>query len=451
MNSITAVSALERSSESGRVLSGPAGFDVHGLVHCPDAADPSTPHRVHRRAYVDQAVFDAEIDRIFGQSWVYVGHESEVREPGCFKTTTIGRQPVILVKGQDGEIRVLFNRCTHRAATVCQQRRGQAQSFRCPYHAWTFRPDGSVAGFAFPDGYVDPEMRREDYALGRVPRVDQYRGFIFGSLATTGPSLLEHLGKAAPYIDLFADLSPTGRFLLGEPGEHRYAYRGNWKTGMENSVDGYHTNFVHSAFLEEVAPKRAAFRTFAGMSPCTTVDLGGGHSLLDIRETLGDVLEVKPSKTDYGREHEAAVIARLGPERAKEVFRSSGAQGWNLLVYPNLSFIQFHIRVSHPRAPDYTEVDMFPLLFDGGSDALNDERLRGHEIFYGPGGGGVNADLEVYRRVQEGLAAESVEWLSFERGRNRTVKGPNGELIGHASDEHPQRGFYRQWLADMSR
>jgi hypothetical protein len=147
----------------------------------------------------------------------------------------------------------------------------------------------------------------------------------------------------------------------------------------------------------------------------------------------------------------ATLVERLGPERARDVIRSSGAQGWNLLVYPNLSFIQFHIRVAHPRAIDRTEVDMFPLLFDGGSAELNDERLRGHEIFYGPGGGGVNADLEIYRRVQEGLAVESVEWLSFERGRTRTKAGPNGELIGHASDEHPQRGFYRQWLADMTR
>lgn len=425
--------------------------DARHLVHCPDPSDPATPHRVHRDAYVDPAVFEAEIDRIFGTAWVYVGHESEVRESGCFMTTTIGNQPVILVRSQDGEIRVLFNRCTHRAATVCQERRGRTTFFRCPYHAWTFRPDGTLGSFAFPDGYDDPGIKREDYALGRVPRVDSYRGFIFASLAATGPSLIEHLGNAAPYIDLFADLSPTGRFLVGKPGEHRYSYRGNWKTSMENSVDGYHTNFVHSAFLEEVAPNRAAFRTFASKSPCTTVDLGNGHSLLDIRQALGDVLEVKPTKTAYGQAHKAALIERLGAERTREVFRSSGAQGWNLLVYPNLSFIQFHIRVTHPRAVDRTEVDMFPLLFDGGSAELNDERLRGHEIFYGPGGGGVNADLEVYHRVQDGLAAQSVEWLSFERGRNRTIAGANGELIGHASDEHPQRGFYRQWLADMNR
>ena len=79
---------------------------------------------VHRDIYVDPAVFEAELRRIFGRVWVYVGHESEVPRAGDFKTSWIGRQPVIVSRDQHGRLHVLYNRCTHRAATVCQERGG---------------------------------------------------------------------------------------------------------------------------------------------------------------------------------------------------------------------------------------------------------------------------------------------------------------------------------------
>ena len=145
-------------------------LDVRLLVQCEPGSEPATPYRIHRDAYVDPAVFEVELDRIFGQTWVYVGHESEIPEPGSFTTTTIGRTPVILSRSQAGEVTVLLNRCTHRAATVCQERRGQTRFFRCPYHGWSFRPDGTLIGFTFADGYDNQDLCLDDFALGRAPR-----------------------------------------------------------------------------------------------------------------------------------------------------------------------------------------------------------------------------------------------------------------------------------------
>jgi phenylpropionate dioxygenase-like ring-hydroxylating dioxygenase large terminal subunit len=418
------------------------------------------PHRVNRQVYVSPAVFEAEMDAIFAHTWVYVGHESEVPVPGAFTSTTIGRQPVILTRTDEGEVAVLLNRCTHRAATVCQERRGQNRFFRCPYHGWSFRPDGTLVNFTFAEGYDDPELSIDDFTLARPPRVDSYRGFVFASLAPDGPTLVEHLGNAAPYIDLLVDLSPTGRLSLGAPGESRYSYPGNWKIQSENGVDGYHANFVHLAFLEGAAPDNKALRMFTGGSPCRSVDLGNGHGLLDQRAVLSDSFERRSAATPQGRSHRAALQDSLGPNRAREVIRTSGGLGFNLLVFPNLLFIQYHARVVQPRSVDRTDVVLFPILFDaaGGDEAaqelcahLNGERLRGHESFYGPAGGGVPGDLEMFRRVQEGLAVESVEWLSFERGRRRETLGPNGTRIGQVTDEGPQRSFYRRWLAELSR
>jgi nitrite reductase/ring-hydroxylating ferredoxin subunit len=408
-----------------------------------------TDRAVHRRVYVDPAVFDAEMARIFGRVWVYVGHESEVREPGDYKTSWIGRQPVILTRDEDHRLHVLFNRCTHRAATICQQREGTANYFRCGYHGWTFRNDGTLIGTTFGSGYAPEDFQAEDFGLGRAPRVGTYRGFVFASLAPDGPTLSEHLGNAAPYIDLFCDLAPSGEIELGRVGQHHYGYGGNWKLQSENGVDGYHPNFVHQAFLEGLGRGGLAMQLFHGNSAGTAADLGNGHALLDSRPNLAEIHEKMVRSSPEGPAYLARLADRLGDERAREVVRTNGAQGFNLLVFPNLLIIQVQIRVVHPRRVDLTEVDLYPTLLGGASEQMNSTRLRIHEAFYGPAGGGAPGDLEMFRRVQDGLAVESVEWLPLLRGLRRTEQGPHGELVGHVTDEHPQRGFYRRWRREM--
>jgi nitrite reductase/ring-hydroxylating ferredoxin subunit len=383
--------------------------------------------------------------------WVYVGHESQVPEPGDWAASWIGRQPVLLTRDAAGAVHVLFNRCSHRAATICQERSGSAGFLRCAYHGWTFRLDGSLVGATFADGYDEEDFRPDELGLGRPARVDRHRGFVFASLSATGPTLRGHLGNAAGFIDLFCDLAPSGEVLVGAPGRHRYGYDGNWKLQCENGVDGYHPNFVHQAFLERAGRSGRAMRLFHGSSPATAADLGNGHALLDNRPNLADLHEAAIDATEAGRELHDLLVDRLGPERAREVVRTNGGQGFNLLVFPNLLLIQVQIRVVHPRRVDRTDIDVYPVLLDGAPDEVNAARLRSHESFYGPAGGGAPGDLEMFRRVTEGLAVESMEWLPLLRGLRRTEIGPDGELVGHVTDEHPQRAFYARWLQEMAR
>ena len=121
------------------------------------AADAITrlvqPDRVHHSVYSDPAVFGLEMERIFGQAWLLLGHESQVRTPGEYFTTRMGREPVIVVRDADGAIRVLVNRCTHRGAMVCPEGKGTAKQFVCPYHGWAFATDGSLRLVPIPQGY----------------------------------------------------------------------------------------------------------------------------------------------------------------------------------------------------------------------------------------------------------------------------------------------------------
>ncbi len=102
--------------------------------------------RVNRRAFTDPQCLEEERARLFGRCWIYVGHESEVPHGGDYIARTVAGRPMILVRGDDKVIRVLLNTCTHRGALICRQKSGNAKTFQCPYHAWTFNSRGRLIG-----------------------------------------------------------------------------------------------------------------------------------------------------------------------------------------------------------------------------------------------------------------------------------------------------------------
>ena len=410
--------------------------DYEALVH---------EDRVHSRAYTDPSVLEDEFDRIFHRGWVFVGHESEIPEPGDYRLAWIGRHRIIMVRGADRKVRLLANRCRHRANTVCQVEHGNAKVFRCDYHGWSYNNTGELATVTYSDGY-DSSFRKEDFGLVPVPRIATYRGFIFGSLSPVGKSLEEHLGKATEQIDLFVDLSPEGE-IDARGGVHKYNYHGNWKLQIENSMDGYHPNFVHKSYFDVLHRRGAhqATSTFSGNSVALTRDLGLGHVMLDYRECnrRQPLLMVAPGT----REYREAMIRRHGERRADEIIESGGT---HLFVFPNLVLIGIQIRVIRPTTPSYTEVSLFPTLLKGVSPDLNQWRLRGHESFFGPAGFGAPDDLEMFERIQTGLQNQLDPWLILTRGLHRERREPDGTIIAHVTDELTQRAIWREWKRVMT-
>ena len=392
------------------------------------AVDPTqliTPDwRVHGSVYRDPRVFELEVERIFGRTWLYLAHESELAAPGDYKTSFVGTQPVIVTRGaDDGQLYALLNRCRHRGAAVCQAERGNAHFFRCAYHGWTYANTGELTGVPYPEAYAD--LAKETLGLIRLPRVAVYRGFVFGSLAAHGPSLEEHLGNARPYLDVVAEQGPAGIRLSA--GAHRIQYAGNWKLQVENTIDNYHFGFVHRSFLDVLAHRLGEAppipKQIQTNPSWRTIDLGNGHSVHE----FGDL--------------------RTGSNQGQ-----IGDLPFNLIVFPTLCFVGAQLRHVVPRAVDRTEVFFYPLLHAGEPDDTNAQILRVHEGFYGPAGFGGPDDVEVaFERVGLGLQATQADWVVLSRGAHREVPGPDGTLIGHSADEVPQRAIYRQWrrlLAD---
>src|SRR5437868_4904199 len=149
------------------------------------------PDRVHRAVYSDAALFELEMERIFGRAWLLLGHDSQAAAPGDYFTTRMGREPVIVTRKENNEIGVLINRCAHRGAMVCAEGRGNTERFVCPYHGWSYDRAGALK--AVPISASFPTERFPELGLKRAPRVAVYRGFIFASLAPQGPGLEEFL------------------------------------------------------------------------------------------------------------------------------------------------------------------------------------------------------------------------------------------------------------------
>ena len=398
--------------------------------------------RVHSNAYTSPEIFELEMQRIFERSWVYVAHESQIPEPGDFLTTRIGTQPVIVGRDGRGDLQVLLNRCRHRGSIVCRLASGRAQQFVCPYHSWTYGNDGALVNMAQRDGY-SPDLERERLGLYRAAGSGSYRGLIFARLSGGGESLDQRLEAVRPYIDLWIERSPTARIRVTRAA-HRITYAGNWKFQMENGVDGYHGNYVHSSFIR-IADRPASGKALSSPPCCLLRLIGLGPRRRHHRT----------SRWPHGRPVRLRRPAqRPGPRGAQAGLRRRTGPGIlaqrNILIFPNLFLFESHIRVMQPLSVSETIVTMLPTLLDGVPDAMNEARLRAHERFFGPAGFGTPDDVEMFVNCENGVRGRAVEWVRQDRGLHREAADA-GQRVAHSSDETPQRSAYRQWRAVMQR
>jgi phenylpropionate dioxygenase-like ring-hydroxylating dioxygenase large terminal subunit len=420
----------------------PEQLNLEGLVQ---------NHRVHRKIYTEPDIFALEMERIFESGWVFIGHESEVAESGDYKTVRFGSQPAIMTRHEGGTIHVLMNRCMHRATTICQQERGNANFFRCWYHGWTYNNRGDLIGLPYPGGYGQ-HFDKSKFALIKAAKVASYRGLVFASLTPEVVDLPDYLADAKYYLDLFMELSPEGA-IDARAGTHKYGYDGNWKFQMENGVDGYHANFVHQAFFEVQGKKlgRSVMKLFNESTPMESKDLGHGHSILDtaprrrVARPVNSLFRGQVS-SEANDEYMKRLLRRYGEEHTSEIL---GASNVNLAIFPNLLIIGVQLRNVLPVSVNRTEVFLTPTTLRGVPEEINVARLRAHESFYGPAGGGAPDDVEMFNRCSVGLRVKGAEWLELSRGLSRETVAPNGVIAAHLTDEVPQRAFYRRWREVM--
>src|SRR5512146_1571768 len=284
--------------------------------------------------YGDPEIFALERDRLFSRSWVFLAHESEIPDPGDYVVRRVLNDSFIVVRDEARTVRVMFNMCLHRGMQVCRAEMGNASHFRCPYHAWTYRNDGRLAGLPFhEDAYGGEDgFPRKGQRLLPAPAMDTYRGLIFISLDAEAPPLRDYLGDFAFYLDFYVNQSSAG---IKVSGPQRWRVKANWKIGAENFAgDSYHTPHTHASvveiglFREPKASKRKEGALYqAGPGAGTTYKLPPGGDFAAQLRYVGYPDEMIPAMTQAWSDRQRALVEDSG-------FMVSSAT-----LFPNLSLV----------------------------------------------------------------------------------------------------------------
>jgi len=400
--------------------------------------------------------------QIFERVWVYCGHHSQVPHPGDYYAFTIGRQPMFMVRGRDGQIHVLHNRCPHRGVQLCGNQKGNVgNALVCSYHAWSFHLDGKLRSIPLQGGYDGTRVSAEnpDCSVKPAARVDAYRGFVFASLSAAGPSLLEFLGDARIAFDDMCDRSPVGEVEV-VPICHRVVQHSNWKFFMENQLDALHPSVTHQSTgvaagriekrIKEETGKAplyyhylSAFASkFEQWDAVQTLNFPRGHGIL--KAYMG----LRPQDPDT-RAHEAMLVEAYGADKTEQ-YLSRGIH--HVLVYPYLSVqspLQ-QLRCLRPLGPGKTLSEIWHFRLRGAPEAIYRRSLWYYNLVNSPATM-VNADdLENWTKGQWGLESSGGDWVSFHRNYGGDTED-NGVIYSNkGTSEAVMRNQFRAWSQYMT-
>jgi benzoate/toluate 1,2-dioxygenase alpha subunit len=410
--------------------------------------------RVDRAVYLDLAVYEAEMRNIFERTWQFLCHESQVKAAGDYFAAYIGRQPVYVHRQKDGSLKGFLNACAHRGAILTPFKQGSASALTCRFHGWSYAADGHCIRVKNLETGFGEGVDRRQFDLTEVPRVESYKGFVFGTLDAGARPLREFLGVAATFLDFVADQSAVGMEVL--PGSQTYVIHGNWKMQTENAVDGYHTSTVHRVFANTVRQRESrggydgVMRTetgrIAGEVKDGSYDLGGGHMVIWADRSPPDINPLFELRDRLERDFPKGKVDWML------------RRGRNLIVFPNLMINDFaatQIRTFRPLAVDRTEVTIYCLAPSEETKESRYARLRKFEDFFMVSGMATSDDVMALEATQQGSQARSAQWTEFHRGLESMTVGPDaaadaGSFVPATSNttwdqETLYHGFYRTW------
>jgi phenylpropionate dioxygenase-like ring-hydroxylating dioxygenase large terminal subunit len=422
--------------------------------------------RVHRQIYTDPAIFELEMANIFGGAWVFIGHESQIKKPGDYFATQMGRRPILMVRDEEGRVRVIHNQCAHRGAMVVATDKGNAPEFTCCYHGWTYHLDGRIKAVPLNHGYpADFDAKNPKVAMNPVARVKSYRGFVFATEAKDGPDLEESLGYMTTSFDDLLDRAPDGEIEVAG-GVFKHGYDANWKVYFENLCDAAHPLFVHRSSIEasqaqsddahsdgtgEIAVRQmrqngAPYSFWESQVGIWTYP--NGHSYLG--DYHDDSKLVAALKDPVFREYIAALEKKKGKEETKRILE---VRRWNSNVYPNVSLMsQFQqLRVVQPISVNRTVVYTYNFKLKGAPEQMFRNTVAFANIVNGTGSLVLTDDLEIYNRIDMGLSSDGAEWLQIGRGYQSDQPEAHGGRKGvNSTSEVYIRNMLDAWVGYMN-
>lgn len=433
------------------------------MTHTTETLDKLVePTRIHRSVYTDQEIFELEMQRIWSSAWIYIGHTSQVPNPGDFYTLNITHQiPVVMVRDKENEVHVLHNRCGHKGAKVVDKPCGNVRAFRCCYHGWTYRMDGKLLNVPNMPGYEGTGFNKDDpqYSMQKVAQYGSHRGFVFATLDKNAPDLTTWLGGAVECLDNMCDRSPVGE-LEAAGGVLRYEHDCNWKMFIENLNDTMHPQVVHQSvvdaaikYIDSLPAAAVQQREEAEIIP----PFGGSYATMEQFGITGFKYghHYDGGKTsihaDYSvnPDYLAAMETAYGAERSKEILSFNTH---NTLYYPSLTIkvaVQ-NIRVVRPLAANKCILETWSFRLKGAPDELLQRTLLYSRLINSSGSMVGPDDHEAYMRMQEGLLSNGSDWVEMHRQFGRDVV-EGDHTVGGGTSDLDMRTQYQAWKEYMSK
>ena len=374
-----------------------ADLDLDALVD-PDAG------AVSREVYVDRAVYDVEQERVFGRAWLYLAHESQVREPGDYVTTFMGEDPVIVVRGADGQVRAFLNACRHRGMKVCRAEEGNTELLPLPLPRLDLQQPGRAARACPSTGRpTRASCARRSGGCVEVARVEDHRGFYFGCFDPEAVDLAEYMGDYRFYFDLCVARDPEGVRVV--PGTHKWTIDSNWKHPAENfACDMYHVPSAHqrAAELGLLHPDHLARRGLRDRGgDGLPRQLAGASRRRRRRPRSRPRAHGRPRYTEPLRAQRRRWPRRWGPTVARMVPLGHST------LFPNFSFLDLEflrlVRVNHPIGPDRVVIHQWCVVDRSLPREVQVALQKLYETTFGPAGSLEQDDGENWRSCQEGM------------------------------------------------
>ncbi|WP_091738539.1 aromatic ring-hydroxylating oxygenase subunit alpha [Phenylobacterium immobile] len=414
---------------------------------------------VDRSIYADEGIYQLELERIFARAWNFMCHESMIPKAGDFFLSFIGEESVIATRDKKGELQVLLNSCRHRGNAVCRAEEGNARSFLCTYHGWTYGLDGQLIGVPGYKDFYHEQLDKSQWGLVRAGKVASYKGFVFATMDPEAPDLEEFLGEVGRMgLDLIAE---KGEEMVAVKGVQKSVIGCNWKLAVDNLFDFYHPQISHASATmsgfrkqlnklttEEMDMAAKAGVLGGGLRPHHRVSMGKyGHAvggpriteeMLEARAILGDKLDglVQDQFRDRPQAQEA-----LGEVGLK--------QGGHPNIFPNLWMTGYQLSLRLPKGPSATEIWWFTFVPKEETEERKAEIIERANHVFGAAGlleqdDGENWDQST--RAMKGVVAQRYP-LNFGMGVGlapvQRVAGVS--YVDTNVNEHAQLWTYQAW------
>lgn len=413
--------------------------------------------------YSDPAVFEEETRKLFTRTWQFLAHESELPKNGDYVVRKLVNDSFIVARGDDGKVRVFLNLCRHRGGQVCRNESGNTKRFLCPYHAWSYKTDGSLAGVPYhAEAYGGEEqLRKQDYGLHAPPHMQTFNGMIFVNLDPDAKPLDECIGDFKTYLEFYFPGTPRG---VEVRGPQRWRFKGNWKIAAENfSGDTYHTPHTHaSTGAIKLVGTAATSNRKAGI-----IYAAGGGAGATFRLEPGTFAE-RLRAVGYPDEQIEQLSQYLSPEM-RNIIEKDGVLPSASTLFPNLSLLHISARIDdhgtvapfttarvwQPISATETEIHSWFVVDKDATPEFKEKSYKAYIMCFGTSGMFEQDDMDAWvtlTRMTQGYMSGAVQLHSRMGLRNddsplnEPLKEFSGPGIAHIGfNEFNQRRWLQSW------